>query len=359
MKTLQEYIKTYHNESTDIQEVPFAFPPHEGEAKALFYNVADKRVFAFIGYPSTPAPKDGYPAVVLVHGGEGQAFYEWVFEWTKRGFVAIAADYDSQYAIDVEHRKEPNLDCGIKGYGSTFAQNLSEEHPWVYFSVLETIKAVDLLSADSRVNAEKIMIDGISWGGFLSLIVCGVEKRLQAGIINYSSAFISEGNWGQENMELKKLSQAQLQEYNEHFDPQSYLKNIQIPMLFSAGMQDVCFFVKERMKTTQQISGKKYYSYRRWFNHGHYEVFAEAVNYAFADHVLRNAPFFDMDTAQKGAFSIQKTAVVYTCKNVKALDIVEWEEVENMEDLPTNTQAYFVSYELNNGIKVSSDIHFE
>ena len=115
MKTLREYIKKYHSPQVQLNEVPFAFPNEMQGLKALFYKVADKRVFAYMGYPTTPMPEGGYPAVVLIHGGMGQAFYEWVLEWTKRGFVAIAPDYDSQYALDLEHGKEANVDCGIKG----------------------------------------------------------------------------------------------------------------------------------------------------------------------------------------------------------------------------------------------------
>lgn len=357
MKTLDEYLQKYYDSSTSIRKADFPFPAHEGEAEALFYKVAGKEVFAFIGYPETPCPEGGYPAVVLVHGGGGQAFYEWVFEWTKRGFVAIAPDYDSQYAVDTEHTKEYNENCGIRGYGSLCKENLTEEHPWVYFSVLETMKAIDALLLDKRVNPEKIMIDGISWGGFLSLIVCGTEKRLRAGIIDYSSAFISEGSWGQGEMQLKKLSPAELSDYNAHFDPQSYLGNIKIPMLFSAGMQDICFFVNGRKKTTDRIKGEKYFSYRKFFPHGHYEIFAEPVNYCFAKHILCGGEFLQAADKERKRNSI-KTALVYTREDCRKSDIVSWEETSDTESLPKDAKSYFYTYEDENGVKVSSDVIF-
>ena len=48
--------------------------------------------FAVIGKPLTPAPEGGYPAIVLVHGGAGQVYPEWVKYWTDKGYVAIAPD---------------------------------------------------------------------------------------------------------------------------------------------------------------------------------------------------------------------------------------------------------------------------
>ena len=64
--------------------------------KALCYDGADykgqkTKIFAHIGYPEM---KDGekVPAIVLVHGGGGHAFPEWIKIWNRRGFAAIAMD---------------------------------------------------------------------------------------------------------------------------------------------------------------------------------------------------------------------------------------------------------------------------
>ena len=64
--------------------------------KAFFYDGADykgkkTKVFAHIGFPEM---KQGerVPAVVLVHGGGGHAFPEWIRLWNERGFAAIAMD---------------------------------------------------------------------------------------------------------------------------------------------------------------------------------------------------------------------------------------------------------------------------
>ena len=50
------------------------------------------RVFAYIGVPKTASPAAPVPAVVLVHGGGGHAFSEWIKIWNDRGYAAIAMD---------------------------------------------------------------------------------------------------------------------------------------------------------------------------------------------------------------------------------------------------------------------------
>ena len=64
--------------------------------KALWYEGAKYRgkktkVFALIGYPEM---KEGQkaPAMVLVHGGGGHPYAEWIRRWNERGYVAIAMD---------------------------------------------------------------------------------------------------------------------------------------------------------------------------------------------------------------------------------------------------------------------------
>src|SRR3954471_13565879 len=55
------------------------------------YEGRPTRVFAYIGIPQH-APGEKVPAMVLVHGGGGTAFPEWVKLWTARGYAAIAMD---------------------------------------------------------------------------------------------------------------------------------------------------------------------------------------------------------------------------------------------------------------------------
>ena len=70
----------------------------DGQVRAIFYdalpwNGKPTRVFAWIG---VPAKHDGkVPGMVLVHGGGGTAYKEWVQKWNAQGFAAIS--------IAVEH----------------------------------------------------------------------------------------------------------------------------------------------------------------------------------------------------------------------------------------------------------------
>ena len=65
--------------------------------KALWYEGAPyqsqkTKVFAHIGFPEEAKTRK-VPAVVLVHGGGGHAYPEWIRLWNEKGFAAIAMQY--------------------------------------------------------------------------------------------------------------------------------------------------------------------------------------------------------------------------------------------------------------------------
>ncbi|MFZ2654940.1 MAG: acetylxylan esterase, partial [Victivallales bacterium] len=84
--------------SKKIFSVPELFPAEGFEypgVKALFYegmpyNGRRTRVFAWYGVPDNAKGK--VPAMVLVHGGGGTAFADWIRLWNSRGYAAIAMD---------------------------------------------------------------------------------------------------------------------------------------------------------------------------------------------------------------------------------------------------------------------------
>ena len=65
----------------------------EPGVRALFYEGLRwqgkaTRIFAWYGTPATPDPSGRFPAMILVHGGGGTAFAEWVRLWNRRGYAA-------------------------------------------------------------------------------------------------------------------------------------------------------------------------------------------------------------------------------------------------------------------------------
>ena len=69
----------------------------EGDIKPIYFDGLPwqgkpTRIFAWLGMPQPNLENPGgkVPGVVLVHGGGGTAFKEWVKKWNEQGFAAIA-----------------------------------------------------------------------------------------------------------------------------------------------------------------------------------------------------------------------------------------------------------------------------
>ena len=89
----------------DLTAAPAVHPADgfaaEGGLRPLFfeglpYRGKPTRVFAWYGAPGGGEGAGKRPAMVLVHGGGGTAFKEWVKRWNEHGFAAISIAVEGQ-----------------------------------------------------------------------------------------------------------------------------------------------------------------------------------------------------------------------------------------------------------------------
>ena len=241
-------------------------------------------VFGAVGTPATEMPKDGYPAVVLIHGGGGHVFGAWMSYWMEKGFVAIAIDMFGN-ELNYSLQKVSNPDGGPREHdGSNFDGVEDVTQSWVYHSVHNVVMAHNLLRAREDVDVDRIVATGISWGGFITNIVAGLDKRFTAFAPVYGSGFVYEDSFwtnghgtfgGEENR----------QQWINLYDPSSYLPYATKPMLFVSGIDDSCFAVENRVKSAELVKGKVFYSQRSDLSHGNFWMLTPEIC-AFFQHVL-------------------------------------------------------------------------
>ena len=386
------------SKKTDLTIVPFQFDTvvdeegivkakgldgqlYDTHSEASFYSVIganDKkyRVFAFIGKPATPAPKSGYPAVVLAHGGAGISYFEWVEHWVSRGYVAIAPDLGGHYAKSGLARNELNTkgvpNGKLEDMGS-FCETEDLSNSWMYFATVALGSAINALYEYAEIDSEKIALVGISWGGVLALHAVGVEKRFKAASIVYSSAYLSSSKWTQETYNLKSLKKDELAVYREYLDPSNSIRLITQPILFTAGMDDVAFTWLNRCATTQRIESDKTFAYRAQFAHGHWEGWTPKEAYAFTDTVFglrKMLPTIslkemggELQILMQNEEEIEKVYIGFTIEKPdrEVNQLFEEYPIEPKEGkytfvLPKETTACFARYVLKDGTTFSTDI---
>lgn len=246
---------------------------YEGEK----YNGKPTRVFAYYASPRTlgrAMKQNPHPAIVLVHGGGGTAFREWAELWAQNGYVAIAMDLAGSRPIEGKNAHDRNnrtrLDDGGPNQGDDekFGSIMKEpSEQWPYHAVANVIRAHSLLRSFEEVDAERTAVTGISWGGYLTCIVAGVDNRFKAAVPVYGCGHLQENSAWVDR--LNKMPAEQRERWTQLWDPQQYLPSVSMPILFVNGTNDFAYPLDSYMKSYSDVRGDKQLLVTVNMPHGH------------------------------------------------------------------------------------------
>lgn len=235
------------------------------------------RVFAYLARPEKAVGKQ--PGMVLVHGGGGTAFKEWAELWAKRGYVALAMDLAGQ---GPDRQRLPDGGPGQDARAKFEADKLTDF--WTYHAVANVIRGVSLLASRPEVDPERIGITGISWGGYLTSLIAGLDERLKVAVPVYGCGFIHENSaWLQI---FARLSDEKRKLWIENFEPSRYLGQAKMPVLFVNGTNDSSYPLDSYQKSYRLVKDR---TVRVTVNlpHSHPAGWAPPEIGLFVDHHLR------------------------------------------------------------------------
>ena len=247
--------------------------------ESLPYRGKPTRVFAWYGAPGGAGK---HPGVVLVHGGGGSAYREWVQKWVSHGFAAISIAVEGQ--TDRREGKEWARHAwsgparqGI--YGDTF-ESLADQ--WMYHAVGATVLANSLLRSMPEVDPRRVGVAGISWGGVITSTVMGIDSRFAFAIPIYGCGHLHEidNHWG------KALHNNMV--YREVWAPELRLARARMPALWLTWLLDPHFALDAQQKTQRAARGERMVSVIPDMKHSHPAGWNPPDSYAFAEGIVRN-----------------------------------------------------------------------
>lgn len=213
----------------DVEAIFYEGLPWKGKAT---------RVFAYYGVPEVEAGQT-VPAMVLVHGGGGSAFIPWVKLWVERGYAAISMDTCGCISSGGYRNHPRHEQGGPPGWGGFDQIDWPVEDQWTYHAVADVILAHSLIRSFRQVDAERTGITGISWGGYLTCIVAGVDGRFKFAAPVYGCGFLGENSAWLGTFE--KMGQAKAERWLDLWDPSQYLPAAKMPMLWVTGTNDFAY----------------------------------------------------------------------------------------------------------------------
>ena len=264
--------------------------PFKGEATPIWiegelWKGQPTKCFAFYGVPEGASREHPVPGIVLVHGGWGTAYPEWVRLWVKRGYAAIAVDNCGQLPVyGAEDRTwMANPEGGPRGWGRVDLVDEPEKDQWVYQAVAATMRAHSFLRSLPCVDTRNIGVTGISWGGFLTCITAAADDRFAYAVPVYGCGF----NYERGGVVWNAASPA-VAKWAKLWDPAAYLPFVRCPMLWVDGTNDFAFSLDRVRRSAALAPVEHAFATRLRMVHGHGapgEAPAEIL--AFADHYAR------------------------------------------------------------------------
>lgn len=246
-----------------VRELPVAVTPSGVALKrVLFASRDDTEIYAVIATPLAPGP---HPGMLVLHGGGGSAEIEKAISWAQRGYVAVAPDLPG---IAEPHKlTEPKGAWTKMKYGEGRWIATPDVKASVLFdAVLAAMKSLYLLEAQPEVDKSKIGVVGISWGGYMTTMVCGLAgAQVRAGFAIFGCGFYEFTS--QEKTTMAKMSDAEKATWLRDLDAGRRAPGIQADFFLVGATNDFFFWPRAVQATLDAIPGHKNHLYSPNSNH--------------------------------------------------------------------------------------------
>lgn len=146
-----------------------------------YTSVHNKRVTGLLSVPSNPKPQ---PVVILLHGLGDRKTVDYIEaghdHYIRDGYAVLRIDIDNH-----GDRKEHDYDFDLTDGYRYWTRDLVTQ------TVFDLRRGIDFLETRTDVDASRIGYYGISLGGVIGTIFCGVDERVKAPVIALAGGNLS------------------------------------------------------------------------------------------------------------------------------------------------------------------------
>ena len=286
--------------------------------------------FAYLGIPENATARQPVPAIVLVHGGGGQAFLPWVKLWKDRGYAAIAMSTRGYFPNDVNAGSRQTGDPGYRhGMYGSFIKDGYVDSPdedamhnaelplaerWITHALVKVVHAHNLLRSLPQVDKDKIGITGISWGGNITTMVITHDPRFAFAVPVYGSGYLSRA--------LSYMGPIFRKQGNAPFRAEDRFDRVKCPVLWLTWNDDNNFSAQSNSLSylaTAPNNPKTSLALIHNLGHDHPNGWRQPMVAAFADWVTRGGqPLITFATQPEGKNAWAELNVPAGVDNIKA-----------------------------------------
>jgi dienelactone hydrolase len=241
---------------------------------------------------------------------------------------------------------------------------------WSYHAVAAVIRGHSLLASLPEVDPNRIAVTGISWGGYLTCIVAGLDHRLKAAVPVYGCGFLGDNSvW--KDRSLAAMTPEARALWLKTFDPSQYLSNVRCPILFLNGSHDFAYPLDSYQKSYRLVKPSlRHLSIVMKLPHGHIWTNPEVDQ--FIDRALAHQPFAKITSLKLTG----RTVRIHSTEALRNIDLNfspdtgpwqqrQWQYVpmtishhDPHAKIPPGPLTYFVTATTQDGLRISSE-YFE
>ncbi len=232
--------KSYQKGSIKVEEIYYQSRSFKGKPV---------RIFGYFCYPAKANKK--LPAIIISHGGGGLANLGRTIGWAKHGYAVLSIDLPGQGEQRARSRSTgPDMDVYV-----LLRTKPDPTYNYLIHSVAAVRNGITFLTQRNMVDAERIGMVGLSWGGVNAIFTNGQDKRLKTAVNVFGAGYIPEGCTWQERFNV--MSAKELGDWNQYIDPKNFLKTQHAPILFITGTNDHCYYLNTFQKSYAEVNSPK------------------------------------------------------------------------------------------------------
>ena len=247
-----------------LREIPVTTPIPENITlhQVVFRSRNDSEIFAVIATPKTPGK---HPGMLVLHGGGGSAEVEKAMAWAQRGYVAVAPDLpgiaNPQKLVNTKGAFNA-LKYGEGRWVATPDASASV----IFDAVLSAMKSLYLLRSQPEVDTSRIGVVGISWGGYMTTMVCGLAgDQVRAGFAVFGCGFYDLTS--QRHTSMAKMTDQERNLWLRDLDPGRRAPGMKAAFFLAGATNDFFYYPQAVQATLDAVPGEKNHLYAPNANH--------------------------------------------------------------------------------------------
>jgi dienelactone hydrolase len=218
-------------------------------------------IFAVIATPKTPGK---HPGMLVLHGGGGSAEVDKAIAWAQRGYVAVAPDLPG-IADPKKLTQTSGWWKGLKYGEGRYLAKPDASGSILFDAVLSGIQSLHLLRAQPDVDPSRIGVVGISWGGYMTTMVCGLAgAQVRAGFAVFGCGFYE---FTSQQPTLLKLPPEERESWMKYLDAGRRAPGIRAAFFTAGAANDFFFWPPAVQATLDAIPGEKNHLFAPNSNH--------------------------------------------------------------------------------------------